>query len=378
MTVTAAPAVPRLEEVAGLSEASRNSSSGPPGVGPAAEPGCSPLLLPVNPLAVLDLVMHRLLTRSDAPRLYSLDAAAERAGMAPDHMGRLWRALGFTELGEDSSGYSEDDIAAFGEVARLVTDGVIDLDLALNMARPMGHLLSRLGAAQVSALSGLVRPHRTGQSSPPLTAAQGGADVLIPLLERLVVYAWRHHLIAAGSAALPTGRLDGAVSAPQAVGFIDIASYTALSRRIDWVELASLLERFEGCAFDHVAAQGGRVVKTLGDEVLFLAREPAAAAEIALSIMETCRSQPDLPYMHAGLAYGPLLERAGDIFGPTVNIASRVTGLAGPGAVLMDGACRDVLEHDRRFRLQRRPRRSVRGYSHLATFRLRRAVPPRT
>jgi adenylate cyclase len=327
---------------------------------------------------LLDLVMHRLVPRSDEPHLYSLDEAANRAGMAPDDMGRLWRALGFTELGADSRGYTAHDIAAFGEVARLVTDDVIDLDLAFTMARPMGHLLSRLGAAQVSALSSLVRPDLAGQSPPPpVDAADGGADVLIPLLERLVVYAWRHHLVAAGSAALPTGRLDGAASAPQAVGFIDIASYTALSRRIDWVELASLLERFEGCAFDHVAAHGGRVVKTLGDEVLFLAREPAAAAEIALSVMDTCQSQPDLPLMHAGLAFGPLLERAGDIFGPTVNIASRVTGLARPGAVLVDGACSDALENDRRFRLRRRPRRSVRGYPHLATYRLRRADPRR-
>jgi adenylate cyclase len=326
-------------------------------------------------LGLLDLVIHMLVPRSGEPDLCSLAEAAERAGMAADDMGRLWRALGFAEPGEDSRGYTAADIAAFAEVARLVDDGVIDLDLALTMARPMGHLLSRLGAGQVSALSGLVRLDPVGQSPPPQADGQGEADALIPLLERLVVYAWRHHLTAAASAALPVGRLDEAGS-PQAVGFIDIASYTALSRRIDWVELASLLERFEGCAFDHVAAQGGRVVKTLGDEILFLAGEPAVAAEIALSVMEAGKADPDLPPMHAGLAYGPLLERVGDIFGPTVNIASRVTGLARPGAVLVDGACRNALADDRRFRLKRRPRRPVRGYAYLATYRLRRADPP--
>ena len=358
-----------------MSQTSRNRPSAAPRVGPAGGVRWSPPLLPVNPLGLLDLVIHMLVPRSGEPHLCSLAEAAERAGMPAADMRRLWRALGFAEPGEDSRGYTAADIASFAEVARLVDDGVIDLDLALTMARPMGHLLSRLGAGQVSALSGLVRLDPAGESAPPQADGQGEADALIPLLERLVVYAWRHHLTAAASAALPVARLDEAGS-PQAVGFIDIASYTALSRRIDWVELASLLERFEGCAFDHVAAQGGRVVKTLGDEILFLASEPAVAAEIALSVMDAGQADPDLPRMHAGLAYGPLLERAGDIFGPTVNIASRVTGLARPGAVLVDAACRNALADDRRFRLQRRPRRPVRGYAYLATYRLRRADPP--
>jgi adenylate cyclase len=308
----------------------------------------------------------------EAPHRFTRQEAAERAGMAPDDMGRLWRSLGFAELAEDSSGYTAADVDAFGEVAALVADGRIDLDLAVSMARPMGHLLSRLGAAQVSALPGLVKRPPDSQALPQEAGA--GADALVPLLERLVVYAWRRHLTAALSAALPAGRLDAA-SALQAVGFIDIASYTALSRRIDWAELASLLERFEACVFDQVAAGGGRVVKTLGDEVLFVAEQPAAAAEIALSVIDAGQTDPDLPGMHAGLAYGPLLERAGDIFGPTVNIASRVTGLARPGAVLVDKECRNELAEDRRFLTRRRPRRHVRGYAHLATFRLWRARP---
>jgi len=358
-----------------VSETSEGGPSGALRASPAAEVGWSPLLLPINSLALLDLVMRSLIPRSGGPQLYSLEEAAERAGMAPDDVERLWRALGFAESAEDSRGYTAADIDAFGEVARLAAGGLIDVDLAISMARPMGHLLSRLGAAQVSALSGLAEPDPKGQSQAPLAAAHGGADALIPLLERLVVYAWRHHLTAAAAAALPVGRLDEA-TAPQAVGFIDIVSYTALSRRLDWSELASLLEGFEACVFDQVAAAGGRVVKTLGDEVLFVAGEPAAAAEIALSVMDAGQADPHLARVHAGLAYGPLLERAGDVFGPPVNIASRVTGLARAGAVLVDGACRNALHGDRRFRCRRRPPRPVRGYPNLATYRLRRADPP--
>jgi adenylate cyclase len=300
--------------------------------------------------------------------------------MSADDMERLWRALGFAEPAQDAQGYTDADIAAAAEVAQLAGDGVIDLDLVIGMVRPMGHLVSRLGAAQVSALSGVSgvvgRPGQNGHKA-PAGRPPDGADQLVPLLERLVVHAWRRHLATAASAAMPLGGLDKATS-PKSVGFIDITSYTTLSRRIDWAELAALLERFEECVFDRVSACGGRVVKTLGDEVLFIAPHPGAGAEIALAVMDAGRTDPYLPSVHAGLAYGPLLERAGDVFGPTVNVASRVTDLARAGAVLVDGAFKHEIEADRRYRIQRRPRRPVRGYASLATYRLMRADPRRT
>jgi adenylate cyclase len=361
------------------------------GAAPAAA-RWSPLFLPVNPFQLLDLVMRSLvpgvaepaeradtvrpetdLERAAEGRLLTREEAARRAGMTEEDLGRLCQALGLAALPETSHGYTEADVDTFQEVARLLADGVIDLDVIVSMVRPMGHLLSRLGSAQVSALTSLAE-HPANSVAEPSSSAGSGVERLVPLLERLVVLAWRRHMVAAASATLPVRGLD-ARSAPQAVGFVDIASYTATSRRIDWAELASMLERFEACAFDHVAAAGGRVVKTLGDEVLFLAAEPGAAAEIALGVTEAALTDPHLPAVHAGLAYGPLLERAGDVFGPTVNIASRVTGLARSGSVLIDAACRNQLEGDARFQTQRRPARPVRGYPHLVTYRLRRATP---
>lgn len=365
--------------------------------GPSTDARFTPLLLQLNPFLVLDLVMRSLIpgykdparslglrgSRRPAPQpegpLFTRSQAAEKAGLSEDDMGKLWRALGFAELADDSPGYTATDVEAAREVAELAAEGLVDINQVISMVRPMGHLVSRLGAAQVSALSGvntvgpdhLATSTRPPSGTPPGTVAGTGADRLVPLLEGLVVHAWRRHLVTAASAAIPIRRLDDA-SQPHAVGFIDITSYTTLSRRIQWAELATLLDRFEACVFDQVAAGGGRVVKTLGDEVLFVVRDPAAGAEIAMAVVDAARNDPKLPSVHAGLAYGPLLERAGDVFGPTVNIASRVTDLARAGTVLVDGAFHHVIEEDRRFRTQRRPRRPVRGYSSLATYRLRR------
>ncbi|MDQ1287841.1 MAG: adenylate cyclase [Actinomycetota bacterium] len=304
-------------------------------------------------------------TRTASPG-YTSSEVADRAGLTVDDMGRLWRALGFAELPDGTPGFTDEDVEAVREVAGLAGAGIVDIDQVIRVVRPMGYLVSRLGAAQVSALDGL-------RSSPgTAVAGRDGAQYLVPLLERLVVHAWRRHLVVAASAAVSARGLDD-VSHPQAVGFIDIANYTTLSRRIAWPELAALLDRFEACVFDRVATAGGRVVKTLGDEALFVVGSAVAAAEIALDVLDAVRDDPDLPAVHGGLAYGPLLERAGDVFGPTVNIASRVTDLAGAGAVLVDPAFRHELGDDPRFRFRRRPPKKVPGYVSLGTFRLRRA-----
>ena len=348
-----------------------------------AEPFRAPLLLMVNPWAVLDQFMRSFLPHTEPadapawrlpdrrvgsgkPRTYTQQEAAQRAGIAPTDMARLWRALGFAEVSGELQEFTDADVEAFREIAQLLTDQLIDLDLAVSMARPMGHLLSRLGAAQVTALVGLMDRPAAGHG-PPAPDAGVAVDRLIQMLERVAVYALRRHLAVAASAELPLG---GAGEArPQAVGFIDITSYTALSDRLGVAALTELLEKFEACVFDRVAS-GGRVVKTLGDEVLFVAQGPAAAAEIALSVVEASEAETGLPRVHAGLAYGPLLERAGDVFGPTVNVAARATSLARAGTVIVDQGFRDALGDNHRFRLRRHARRTVRGYPALGTYRL--------
>lgn len=355
-----------------------------------------PLLWRLNPFLMLDLVMRNLVPgyrdsgRGSGPcttcsggagralpeqvPVHTRAEAAEQVGLDAEDLGRLWRALGFAEPAADEPGFTDADVVLLAEVAALAAEGLADVDQVIRMVRPMGHLVSRLGAAQVSALSGL-SAGPAGREAPSGRVAVGTTvDRLVPLLEDLVVHAWRRHLVAAASAALPL-RPPADASGPQAVGFIDITSYTTLSRRIPWADLALLLDRFEGCVFDEVAAAGGQVVKTLGDEVLFMAREPSAAAETVLSVMDAARAEPTLPAVHAGLAYGPVLERAGDVFGPTVNVASRVTDLARVGTVLVDGEFHQVIAGDARFCTQRRPRRPRLGYGGLVTYRLRRAGP---
>ncbi len=117
-----------------------------------------------------------------------------------------------------------------------------------------------------------------------------------------------------------------------AVCFVDIVGYTSRSKGLDEAELVSWLECFEDAATGLVVDHGGRIIKTIGDEVLFVADRAADAAEAALLMTERGADEDDdFPAVRAGLAYGDVVSRLGDVFGPTVNIASRLTSVARPG-----------------------------------------------
>ena len=199
---------------------------------------------------------------------------------------------------------------------------------------------------------------------------------LLPVLERTTVYTWRRHLAAeVGRALFPSGSgLDSHTdSRPAAVGFIDITGYTRLSRNVDLTELARVLDQFETTVLDTVVGHGGRVIKNLGDEILFVIEDPAAAAEATLQMLDMFTADDTLPQVHAGLAFGRVLDRGCDVFGPVVNIAARLANIARKGTIRVDQAMATELADAQQFTLSVRAPRRVRGYLQLPSYRLRRA-----
>jgi adenylate cyclase len=150
-----------------------------------------------------------------------------------------------------------------------------------------------------------------------------------------------------------TGRLS--------VGFADLVSYTRLSQKLEERELAALVDRFGRRSADVIAGAHGRLVKTVGDEVLFVADSAADAARIGLELAETMAEDPVLPDVRVGIATGTVLTRMGDVFGRTVNLASRLTAQAAPGTVLVDAETADALAGSPDFALDVERTRAVRG-----------------
>jgi adenylate cyclase len=137
-------------------------------------------------------------------------------------------------------------------------------------------------------------------------------------------------------------------------------------------ELSRLVDGFEARALEIVGAHGGRIIKTIGDEILFVADDPASIARIGLELVEERLRDEDFPELRVGLAWGPALARLGDVLGPVVNVASRLTSTSRPGRVLVDRALAEELQDDEHFKLRRLRRTSVRGYRKLEPWSLRR------
>jgi adenylate cyclase len=303
-------------------------------------------------------------------RYTSMDAI-RAAGVSEEFARRLWRALGFPHVPDDMIAFTEGDVAALTRIATLRPAGVIDDEIVLRMVRAVGQTMARLAKWQVDILVEAL----TDPLEPPDPAARrlimDNAETHIAELEPLLVHAWRRQLAAAGTRLLAAQDSDD-LKTRAAIGFADLVAFTRTSRDLDERELARLVERFEETASDVVAEQGGRLVKTLGDEVLFSADTARAGAEIGLSVAEAVREDSGIPDVRVGMAYGPVLPLRGDVFGTTVNLASRLTEMARPGTALVDAGLAAELRDDAAYDLSRITRRRAHGLGVVQPYVLRR------
>ncbi|MGH3716911.1 MAG: adenylate/guanylate cyclase domain-containing protein [Micromonosporaceae bacterium] len=297
---------------------------------------------------------------------YNRRQIAELAGVPLERAQRIWRALGFAGLGDDDVVFSEQDLEALRLIGSLVALGVVDQSAEAPLARSLGQHLARLAEWQTE----VVRTVFGDVDGEPRPGAREALAALVPVMEKLQSHVWRRHLLATAGRLLelPAGEPG---SATLVVGFADIVSYTRLSRTIDEQELTEFIEHFEGTAAEIIAERHGRVIKTIGDEVLFVADAPADAAAIAIELAGRIDTDEEFPRLRVGMAYGQVLSRLGDVYGPVVNVAARLTSLARPGTVLVDRALHEALAEVPDFSFRRLRRVAVRGYARMEPWVLR-------
>ncbi len=250
----------------------------------------------------------------------------------------LWRALGFPDAG-DTAAFTSADGDAMDLLLSLVGSGAIEFDVAVKLTRAVGRTMARLADWQVATLSEYVERLET-EGRGTGSRLSTGLDVIRrvePSFEELMTYAWRRHLAAAVSRVEALGATDSDLhTVTVTVGFADLVNFTQLSADVPEDRLASMVEKFESTCADLITARGGRVIKTLGDSVLFIADGAVVAVDIASDIVERIGGEDNLPDVHVGLATGPVVMRLGDVFGNPVNLASRLTGLARRNRVICD------------------------------------------
>ncbi|MGI5339704.1 adenylate/guanylate cyclase domain-containing protein [Streptomyces sp. CA-181903] len=313
----------------GAPDGTTERADGPAELDSAADEGGDPLALRLEALIL------------GAERRYTPFQAARAAGVSMDLAARFWRAMGFADIGQ-AKALTEADVLALRRLAGLVEAGLLSEPMAVQVARSTGQTTARLADWQIdSFLEGLTEPQEPGLTRAEITYPL--VELLLPELEEFLIYVWRRQLAAA------TGRVVQAqddaemVDRRLAVGFADLVGFTRLTRRLEEEELGELVEAFETTAADLVAAHGGRLIKTLGDEVLYAADDAGTAAEIGIRLIETLSHDETMPELRVGMAFGTVTTRMGDVFGTTVNLASRLTSIAPKDAVLVDGALAEEL-----------------------------------
>ncbi len=267
------------------------------------------------------LVDDAVLPGSD---IYTIEQVAELAGADVDTTRRLWRALGFADPRPGDRIGGELDVA----VLKLVFDQeltAVGVENMVQQTRVMAGAIHRITELWVDQIRLAL-----DSGDPELLALTG--DITSDQDRTMWMLGYLHRrLLAAGLRRELANRTSGAGNEHSAV-FADLVGFTTLTERLGPLELSRLVGTFEAIAHDTVAEHGGRLVKTIGDEVLFAADTPELAVKTTEQLMRRAAAD-GLPPLRAGIDHGPTVSFEGDLYGSTVNRAARLVAEAPPGTI---------------------------------------------
>lgn len=324
----------------------------------------------------------------DGKRVLDRREAAKLGGISTVSARKMWRALGMAQTDAHDKAYTVSDAHALRMWAKPVADGLIDQETALSLARAIGQTTDRLVVWQMETIVEYLTEEK-GLSEPE--ARREALEViedLIDPLQKMLTYSWRRNLAevmgrlnvnVSDGLAMDNrqGWYDSSMPLARAVGFIDLVSYTRLSQKMEPRQLANMVQEFQGICYNIVATGGGRIIKTVGDEVFFAAETPLAGAEIAMSLMERVTAAADLPQARVGFVWGRVLSRLGDIFGSSVNLAARLTAVAEPGTIFTDEETARVLSTSDAYVFEPRGSLTLQGLGETGICRMERGTAAR-
>ncbi len=303
------------------------------------------------------------------PPTFTVDQLMEDTGTPREFADELWLSLGFPLAGTDDAVlYSDLDAEALRSLNALLTLDLVSRDTLMAMTRVMGQTMARLAAAQVQMFDEELRTIVSDDDLVDDDIRAAVTELLVPGVERFVAYCFRRHLLAAMDRAL-----DGPQDQP-VIGFVDIVNFTRTTRRLEGEALADIVTRFDRHVYETITNSGARLRKQLGDGVMFDAPDAETAARAALALVLRCSEDPILGGARGGLAIGPTLEMEGDVYGETVNRASRLAGLAYPNTVVADQALGDSLVGVPGFELKPLGSRWIRGLGRVAVTVVRPSI----
>jgi class 3 adenylate cyclase len=274
--------------------------------------------------------------------VHSLRTAAEALNVPLDEVATAWAVMGLTISDPEATALSQADVD--GLATWVAIKGIVGDDAALAFLRVLGNTMSRLAEAGAT-MARMAQPDiLMTVSGDELTTAKAYRTIaeITHRFGGLIDAVFRQHIVSA------RGHFERVVTDSSAtvtcgIGFADLTGFTALTQVLTPTELLGLLLEIGGTVSDLVHTDGGRVVKFIGDEVMWVTSTPELLAKVAMDLVELPRARDAGLQVRAGLGYGSVLGIGGDYFGTAVNLAARLVGAAAPGQILAGSDVRDEL-----------------------------------
>lgn len=311
----------------------------------------------------------------DGPR-YTPREVAEISGVELELLQRATAALGIPYSDPDRRALTEAELEQARRLREFREAGLPEEGI-VQVARTIGIGTARIAEAnREQVIRTMMRPGDTERDLALRFAA--AAEHMLPVFEPILLYALRAHMLeqirrdVIGAADLASGQMGTA--AEVSVCFADLVGFTRLGEQVATEELGLVAGRLEELATD-VAEPPVRLVKLIGDAAMLVSTDAEAMVEAALSMVEAAEAEGDeFPRLRAGIAHGSAHSQSGDYYGRPVNLASRLTAIARPGAVLLDEAAREAAGDG--FEYSFAGERQLKGFdTRFKLYRTRRAAP---
>ena len=311
---------------------------------------------------------------------FTSQQVADQSGTSVEMVHEFWSAMGFQPVNPDDVAFTSRDVESYMAWVNLVKSGAVDLATARSLAQAQSHLADRLALWQVEALvEDASRRLDLDDTSARLVALDHMREYL-DILQDTMVYSWQRQL-----ENLLT-RVDRDVSQrgheearrrfplTRSLGFADMVSFTA-SSAIMGDKMVALVERFEDICRTAVAASGGRVVKMIGDAVFFVADDLGTGLRLVTNLLDYLQADSQILPVRASFVRGDVFSRSGDMFGPTVNLASRLVDIAPVGRILTDASTAAAIAAGKGgsgYWLENFPSAELRGFGRVSPYLLSR------
>jgi adenylate cyclase len=276
--------------------------------------------------------------------IYTATEVEERTGLPAELLIRIRRLAGLPDSGREDVVFAEEDVELAASTKEFIDAGFSE-EAIFEITRVLGEGMSRLAATVVAGFTeAFLEPGAGEQEVGDRFAAL--AEQFIPTVTPILVSTFKAHLRESvkrgmlSRAELEAGKVADAQELT--VCFADLVGFTRLGGEIALEDLGSLAGQLAHLASD-VTEEPVRLVKTIGDAAMFVSPEPKPLVMTALRLVDAVKDA-ELPSLRAGIALGPATARAGDFYGPSVNLASRVTGIARAESVLCTQEVRDATE----------------------------------